>query len=521
MKKTIEILLFFLASVICMTFFSSCHSSPVPPHETENTAISAQPQTEITETDACTSHEYTETRRSEAMPLKDGEIEYTCTRCGFSGTETIPATKSVKVLALGNSFTVDSMEHLWHICRDAGIETVVLGNLYIGSCTLDIHWSNIAVNKPAYTFYKNVGGVWGKVGDFRVLDALRQEEWDYIVIHQNSGNSGFDYGFTRLDEIIGFFEENKTNPNAKLIWNMSWAFQSDSTHQNFDLYDQDQMKMYQTIAAKMMEQIPPRKTLSAIIPTGTALQNLRTSYIGDTLTRDGYHLSYGLGRYTAALTWYAVLSGGALDAVDWIPPKYPDVRYHLPAIKEAVTASLASPAEITASSFSVDPFAVEIPEPADPFDPASYLEGDRIRMKAYGIDPENYQLLPWAYLENSYWYSTVKTGVSTPGKTANTYLQYICSKKKYAFGDELPAGTVFLCDPGWKIRIEGFPSPSSVYTGTRPGSMTAPFYLLTEDSLDGCQYVTWNVSAADGANISQIYDEANVHVRVYIPIGQE
>ena len=40
-----------------------------------------------------------------------------------------------------------------------------------------------------------------------------------------------------------------------------------------------------------------------IIPAGTAIQNARTSFIGDNFNRDGYHLTFGLGRYTAACTW--------------------------------------------------------------------------------------------------------------------------------------------------------------------------------------------------------------------------
>lgn len=39
-----------------------------------------------------------------------------------------------------------------------------------------------------------------------------------------------------------------------------------------------------------------------IIPTGTVLQNLRTSSLNNDmdLTRDGYHMDYGLSRYAAA-----------------------------------------------------------------------------------------------------------------------------------------------------------------------------------------------------------------------------
>lgn len=38
-----------------------------------------------------------------------------------------------------------------------------------------------------------------------------------------------------------------------------------------------------------------------IIPTGTAIQNARTSFVGDHMNRDGYHLDLKIGRYTAAL----------------------------------------------------------------------------------------------------------------------------------------------------------------------------------------------------------------------------
>jgi hypothetical protein len=44
-----------------------------------------------------------------------------------------------------------------------------------------------------------------------------------------------------------------------------------------------------------------------IVPSGTAVQNGRTSGIGDHYTRDGYHLNLGYGRFTAACTWYEKL----------------------------------------------------------------------------------------------------------------------------------------------------------------------------------------------------------------------
>ena len=66
----------------------------------------------------------------------------------------------MNVLAIGNSFSVDGMEHLAIILKDAGYDDIILGNLYIGGCSLDTHWNNIQGNSGKYTFYLNDGDGW-------------------------------------------------------------------------------------------------------------------------------------------------------------------------------------------------------------------------------------------------------------------------------------------------------------------------------------------------------------------------
>ena len=39
--------------------------------------------------------------------------------------------KSISILAIGNSFSVDAMEYLYGILNDIGYEDITLGNLYI------------------------------------------------------------------------------------------------------------------------------------------------------------------------------------------------------------------------------------------------------------------------------------------------------------------------------------------------------------------------------------------------------
>ena len=453
------------------------------------------------------------------MALKEGEIRYECALCGEKYSDPIPATKSIKILALGNSFTVDGTHHLWDICKSGGAEEVVVGNLYIGGCTLDTHWSNISGDAAAYTYYKNTDGEWSTTKDYKVIDALTQEDWDYIVLHQAGGSSGFASSFSHLDDIIGFMNENKTNPDAKVVWHMAWAYQSDSTQEAFEKYDRDQTKMYEETMARVHEIILSRDTISAVIPAGTAIQNLRTSYVGDHVTRDGYHMNYGFGRYTVSLTWYAILTGGSVDQVNWIPEKYPDVAGYLPVLKESVKNALEEPYYVLESSYGTDKIPVSS-EPIDPsavLDPADYLEADTALAKAFGTDLSNYTLLTWDYLKNTYWNCTSRAGTNTPGSTASTYNQNICTKNKYSVEKELPVGTIFICDPGWRYRLEIFPDATSKYTGTRPEGCTVPFLILSEEILNGCTYIAWDVSSEPKTDISNIFDQAYAHIRVYVP----
>ena len=71
-----------------------------------------------------------------------------------------PEKKTISVLAIGNSFSVDGMQYLYDILKESGIETVVLGNLYIGSCSLSTHASNFSTNSASYTYYHNSTGSW-------------------------------------------------------------------------------------------------------------------------------------------------------------------------------------------------------------------------------------------------------------------------------------------------------------------------------------------------------------------------
>ena len=293
-------------------------------------------------------HSFNSTVKAEATAFTKGTVEHKCSSCGYTYTEVIPTT--LKILAVGNSFSVDAMEHLYLVAKDAGIENVVLGNLYIGSCSISTHLTKMNNNAADYTFYISDDAVGGMVteGTRTAKYGITYTDWDYITIQQSSSNSGLSGTFTDLQSVIDYINGNKTS-DAEILWHMTWAYQGNSTHSGFANYNKNQMTMYNSIVSVVNELILTNSDISGVIPSGTAIQNLRTSPLGDTLTRDGHHLSYGIGRYTAALTWLAAITGYDIDEITATPASYPEVAENLDYIKEAVNNAIENPYEVTAS----------------------------------------------------------------------------------------------------------------------------------------------------------------------------
>ena len=78
------------------------------------------------------------------------------------------------------------------------------------------------------------------------------------------------------------------------------------------------------------------------------------------LNRDGTHLDSGVGRYIAALTFMAALTGADISEVEWAPTNIgEDVRDVDAAARavaiESVINALKNPYEVTQSQYTVAP----------------------------------------------------------------------------------------------------------------------------------------------------------------------
>ena len=213
----------------------------------------------------------------------------------------------MKLLSIGNSFSVDAQRWVHTLAEQNDID-LQTGNLYIGGCSLHRHWDNIEANAADYVYYVN-GETEGC--PMSIAAALAMDTWDVITLQQASHVSGEPQSYIPyLTDIAATVRA--AQPQAKLYFHQTWAYEVDSEHPCFKTYNNDQAEMYRRLQdASLMA----TKLIDAeLLPVGTVIQTLRRELPefdypngGMSLNRDGFHLSADYGRFAAAATWLYTL----------------------------------------------------------------------------------------------------------------------------------------------------------------------------------------------------------------------
>ena len=206
----------------------------------------------------------------------------------------------MNILTVGNSFSEDSGRYLHRIARadKCNLETV---NLYIGGCPLDRHFRNMLGDKKDYILTPN-----GEFSSFYVSlkEALLNRTWQYISIQQASMYSVWDDTYQPyLNELVAYFR--KMCPSAKIIIHQTWAYEEGS-----DRIAKTEFSKHSEMFAKIEENYNKAfldTKADLLIPSGKLVSMMYEK--GLKMHRDGFHLSYGLGRYAVGLLWYRLLSG--------------------------------------------------------------------------------------------------------------------------------------------------------------------------------------------------------------------
>lgn len=321
-KRVLSLALCFVTLGLC-----GCTSAPAP-------------QTEATSTAA------TEETIDRSAPLCDG--------------------KTLKMLVITSSFGLNTTQFLYDVAKAEGCTDVVIGRLYGSGCTLEMHWSNAQTNANYYQYTKNTTGEWAMMEGIPLIYGLQDEDWDIIFLQQSAGQAGIENSYSNyIDKLMPYLHENKTNPKARFIWNVTWAYQGDSDQKPFTtVFQSNQMAMYEEIMRIAQTLIVPRTDFDRICPTGTVIQNARTSEFGDNLCKDTYHLN-NYGGILAAYGMFSALTDKEITAVNLDavsssqksgiggaqPILEPLTETQKAIIMESVNNAMKNPFEVTPSAY--------------------------------------------------------------------------------------------------------------------------------------------------------------------------
>ena len=261
--------------------------------------------------------------------------------CAAAAAQAVPDT--LRVLAIGNSFSTDALHDYLHEIAEADGQHIIIGNMYIGGCKLDRHWANARSGEAAYLYEKQLADGTRDDRKGQSLEAgITDEPWDVITMQQGGGLYGImDSYYPDIDSLKAYVLSKATNPGVKLGVHQTWALPANSVKTNYvpKFYDGDSGKMYR-MNVETARKVQEKSGFDFVIPTGTAIQNLR-GYMGDNVWRDGHHLSYTIGRYTAALTWYEALTGRSVEGNTFAPDHVLD--YNREMAQKCAHAAVASP----------------------------------------------------------------------------------------------------------------------------------------------------------------------------------
>ena len=284
---------------------------------------------------------------------------------------------TIKILSIGHSFSRDAMDtYMADLFKAAGYNAT-FGYLYYPGASLERQYHYVKDDSVSYEHYnKCVDGVWHENGRAKATDALYDEDWD-IVTFQPSPDYGkgtmassCDWGcvkapendYVHFDSLVSLVKTKLSthgNKDVKFYWHLTWAFASDCKLWSFAYSDYNQTTMYWDFIKATGKYVNVNPDIKGTIPCITSIQNVRTSWMGDTFNEpgnydpkaDGYHLN-DKGDLVAAMTWVAYFTGKSATEFK-IETKYSDAQYA--AFAEAVDNAIKKPLTITKSTYTTEP----------------------------------------------------------------------------------------------------------------------------------------------------------------------
>ena len=212
----------------------------------------------------------------------------------------------MNILAIGNSFSSDATRYLHGVAKGEG-EKLKVVNLYISGCSLERHFRNMLSEERVYELQVN-----GEASGFRVSlkEALLNRAWDVVTMQQASCYSPrYETYQPYLCELSSYVK--RLCPGARQVIHQTWSYEKGSEKLCVQMGYAEPSQMTADIVAAYARAVEAIEA-DAIIPSGELFAHMLESGI-ETVHRDTFHASRGLGRYALALLWYGVLTGKSVE----------------------------------------------------------------------------------------------------------------------------------------------------------------------------------------------------------------
>lgn len=222
-----------------------------------------------------------------------------------------------RIFFIGNSFTKDAVEHLPGILAAAGIKDVQMVHMYYGGRTIPEYNDGWSTSSDYHCYVCNPGKTsWTDISGKSLATVAATGKWDIVTIQEHTGRElAWGWTTTEKNAVQGLVDkvkaaQSKNGGTPKLYYILSQAYFNLSKAQNVSKPFTTTEGMWTIIAAQGKTAVETCG-FDGVISTGAMLQNLRTSSLNNSngLTRDGYHMDYGISRYGASCTVFETVIG--------------------------------------------------------------------------------------------------------------------------------------------------------------------------------------------------------------------
>ena len=417
-------------------------------------------------------------------------INYSCADSGY-------AKQNYKVLMIGNSFSDDTVYFAKRIANSYGISLDIY-DAYIAGCTIDQHNTNINNGSATYSMRSTNDSSWVYANDKTLVEIINYRTWDVVTFQQASAQVGRSDSYSNLTNLVNAVR-TRVGSGPKFYWYQTWAYDKEYHDANdyFAYFNNDQIAMYNAINTCYQNQVASTGLFDKLIPGGTAIQNMRTSYMKDTISRDGKHVSTIHGRYLLGLNFISHVLDINLDMspCSYKPTQASDDYKTL--CYEAVRNAFKAPLVCTSSVHTTQSI------------------GNHILNDYTEIDPE--------FLGCSYWNSTDGSNYNKRIANASGLSNKYVTTKRFT-PSTLPVGSFIVVGEAYGYRPEAWASDAA--QGSRPNESYEKIIEIDSNFWSGYQYRAFNifkpgetgpVTLADntygvGEQYSQIFDNFHVYV---------